>query len=380
MTELRAYLDYNATAPVRPEVIEAMRAQLGRTGNPSSVHGAGRLAHRVLESARAALADLVGAKPETVVFTSGGTEANNLALAGLAPKIGRIVISAIEHPSVSRPAEALGLPLFRVPVTSAGVIDLQRLEEILAESATTALISIMLANNETGVIQPAAEIARLARRFGAIFHCDAVQAIGKMPVDKSAIGADLLTLSGHKFGGPQGVGALILDDDMEIAARLLGGAQERYRRAGTENLPGIAGLGVAAVMARSSADVEGLRDRLEAAVREIAADAVLFGQGAPRLGNTSCIAMPGVSAETQVIALDLAGIAVSSGAACSSGKVHRSQVLEAMGAGDLAGDAIRVSLGWASQPADIERFIEAWRALYLRTSRRRDARAAGTDS
>jgi cysteine desulfurase len=365
-----AYLDYNATAPVRPAAAAAVAAALEAAGNASSVHAPGRAARRRIEDARERVAALVGAAPANVVFTSGGTEANALALTG--SDATRLLVSAVEHDSVLRNAPG-ATP---IPVDRNGVVDLAALDRLLAEPrGETCLVSLMLANNETGVIQPVAEAAAIARAHGARMHCDAVQAAGKIAVDIAVLGVDMLTLSAHKIGGPQGVGALVLRDGMTLAPLLKGGGQERGRRAGTENLPGIAGFGAAAAAALADlaagapARIAALRDGLEAALAAPAAiqGAVIHGAGAARLPNTSCIGLPGRSAETQVMALDLAGVAVSSGAACSSGKVRASHVLGAMGlsAAD-AGCAIRVSFGWASTQDDVDRFVAAWGALAAR--------------
>jgi cysteine desulfurase len=364
---MQSYLDYNASAPVRPEVALAMAAALGRTGNPSSVHRAGREARALLEHARAAVAALVGAPPHAVVFTSGGTEANNQALQS---DSGRGLVSAIEHDSVLAAApDAL-----RIPVDGNGVIDLAKLVELLA-AARPALVSVMLANNETGVIQPVREVVVCAHRHGALAHCDAVQAAGKIPLDVSKLGADFMTLSAHKLGGPSGVGALVLGPGIEPVALHQGGAQERRWRPGTENLPGIVGFGRACELAAADTGwqqrVGALRDRLEAGIAAIAPEARVLGVGAPRLANTSCVTMPGVGNQTQLIDLDLAGIAVSAGSACSSGKVGPSHVLAAMGvAADEAQSAIRISLGWASTASDVDRFLAAWGRLYQRTRAR----------
>jgi cysteine desulfurase len=353
------YLDYNATAPVRPEAADAMTAALGEVGNASSVHRFGRATRRRVEAAREAVAALVGARPSQVVFTSGGTEANNMALRGTGRP--RILVSAGEHDSVLRAVPEAE----RIPLRRDGRIDLTALATMLAGDPRPALVSVMLANNETGVVQPVAEVAMLARQFGARIHCDAVQAAGKLPVDTARLGVDLMTLSAHKLGGPQGAGALIVADEAPLQAIVHGGGQERGFRAGTENVPAIAGFGAAAQAAM--AGIDGMkrlgewRDRLEAQVRRVAPMVTIHGADAPRLANTSCIGLPGVSAETQVMALDLAGVAVSSGSACSSGKVHPSHVLAAMGvARGEAGSAIRVSLGWRTAESDIERFLDAW--------------------
>jgi cysteine desulfurase len=364
---MQSYLDYNATAPVRPEAALAMAAALGRTGNPSSVHRAGREARALLEQARESVAALVGAPAHAVVFTSGGTEANNQALQSVS---GPRLVSSIEHDSVLAAApDAL-----RIPVDGDGVIDLAKLAELLA-AARPALVSVMLANNETGVIQPMREVVACARRHGALAHCDAVQAAGKIPIDFSELGLDFMTLSAHKLGGPAGVGALVLGPGIEPVALHQGGAQERRWRPGTENLPGIVGFGSACELAAADTGwqqrVGALRDRLEAGIAAIAPQARVLGAGAPRLANTSCVAMPGVGNQTQLIELDLAGIAVSAGSACSSGKVGPSHVLAAMGvAADEAQSAIRVSLGWASTASDVDRFLAAWGRLYERTRTR----------
>ncbi len=359
------YLDYNATTPVRPEAAAAVADALELSGNASSVHGFGRLARRRIETARDQVAALAGARPGQVVFTSGGTEANNLALAGT--RRSRILVSAGEHASVLEAVPQAE----RIPLDAEGRVDLDALSVMLAADRRPALVSVMLANNETGVIQPLAEVSALAREHGALLHSDAVQAAGKIPLHMPALGADLLSLSAHKLGGPQGVGALVVADQVALSPLMRGGGQERARRAGTENLAGIAGFGAAAEAARAAlADAAGLaqlRDRLERDLRALAPDIRVFGAGAERLGNTCCFATPGLLAETQVMALDLAGIAVSAGAACSSGRVRPSHVLLAMGASaDEAGGAIRVSLGWRSENDDVDRFLEAWSALYAR--------------
>jgi len=378
VTELLTYLDYNATAPVRPEAVAAMAEALDAGGNPSSVHGAGRLARRAVENARERIAAAVNVDPAHVVFTSGGTEANNLAVAGFPGH--HLVISAIEHGSVMAPALMFDPHATIVAVDADGVLDLSALEHALAATPIPALVSVMLANNETGVIQPVAAAARIAHRFGALLHCDAVQGLGKIPVDIAALGADFVTLSAHKLGGPLGAGALVLANGAAPRPRALGGGQERGRRAGTENVPAIVGFAVAVERARADGaaipTIAALRDDLERRILAAAPGARVIGAGAPRLPNTSCLVMPGVANETQVMALDLAGIAVSAGAACSSGKVARSHVLAAMGLDDaIAGSAIRVSLGWRSNAADIDRLVAAWTELYARTRAKRAPRA-----
>lgn len=366
---MTVYLDYNATAPMRPEVIEAVTASLSLGGNPSSVHAPGRLARRAVEDAREEVAALIGAAPEDIVFTSGGTESNALALFGAGRE--RILASAIEHESVLRNAECE-----LIPVDANGVVDLTALDAML--DARPALVSVMLANNETGVIQPVAEAARIAHRYGALFHCDAVQGAGKILIDVDEIGADLMSLSAHKLGGPKGVGALYVAPHVELKPLFNGGGQERRRRSGTENLSGIAGFGAAARIAREHIseheNLARLRDTLEARIRALAPRAAVFGHNAPRLANTSLLSMPEVASETQVIAFDLDGIAVSAGSACSSGKVEPSRVLRAMGYEmGVANTAVRVSLGWASREDDVNKFIEAWGRLYA--ARKDKARA-----
>lgn len=364
------YLDHNATAPVRPAAIAAVEAALRRCGNPSSVHGAGRAARRTVEDARDAVAALVGADSVGVIFTSGGTEANFLALNGAGRT--RVLASTIEHSAVLNARDGIEL----VPVTADGVVDLARLEAMLTAGGAPALVSVMLANNETGVIQPLEDVVRLAHAHGALVHTDAVQAAGKIAVDMASLGVDMLSLSAHKIGGPQGVGAVVLAPGVSVAGIVTGGGQERGRRGGTENVPGIAGFGAAAVEALAELNgftaLASMRDGMERAVRKICPGAVVYGERAPRLPNTSFLSMPGVKAETQVMAFDLAGIAVSAGSACSSGKVAASRVLRAMGAAD-ADNAVRVSLGASSKESDVSAFLDAWASLY---TRRGDGRAA----
>ncbi len=362
------YLDWNATAPLRPEAAAAMTAALARCGNPSSVHRWGRSARRMVEEARAPVAALLGASPDGVVFVSGGTEANHLAVLGAGRE--RVLVSAVEHGSVLHAAAAAE----PIPVDPDGVVRLDALDRLLAADRRPSLVSVMFANNETGVVQPVAAVAALARKYGALFHCDAVQAAGKFRLDAGPI-ADLVTLSGHKIGGPSGIGAVVVTGGLDLMPLLRGGGQERGRRAGTENLPGIAGFAAAAAAARTGISdydrVRALRDALEAEIAAVAPEAAVLGAAAPRLPNTSAIAMPGVAAETQIIAFDLDGVMVSAGAACSSGKVGASHVLAAMGVdAGLAGSTIRISLGWGSSEADIAHFIRSWTALYRRRCRR----------
>ena len=369
----RVYLDWNATTPLRSEAREAMAAAWDLCGNPSSVHAEGRQARKLVEDARAIVAGAVGALPRNVVFTSGGTEANALALRsglrrGSSPGVERLVVSAIEHASVLAGGQFPAQAINTVGVTRSGGLDLARLREGL-EGKPPALVSVMLANNETGAVQPVAEAAEIVHAAGGLLQVDAIQAFGKIPFDMNALNADLVTLSGHKIGGPKGVGALVLAEGLLGFEPLLrGGGQELSRRAGTENVTGIIGFGAAAkaaldTMAGDAIRLEGLRTRLESGLRQTPG-ALLFSDEAPRLPNTTLFTVPGLKAETAVIGFDLAGIAVSSGSACSSGKVQPSHVLEAMGFGpEIAKGAVRLSLGWSTSDADIDRCLEAWRML-----------------
>lgn len=359
-----SYLDHNATTPVLPAVVEAMVDALRSTGNPSSVHRSGRNARRLVEAARDQLAAAVNAEAGNVIFTASGTEANNLALRGLdrAP----IIVSAIEHDSVLKAGDA---PLL-APVDRNGVVELAALRE-LVETHRPALVSVMLANNETGVLQPIVDVAKIAHDAGALVHCDAVQALGKAPVDFKALGVDMLSLSAHKIGGPQGVGALMVRDGIDVKSLLRGGGQEKRRRAGTENVAGIVGFGIAAGQAKDHLLVSGkladLRDAAQSRLKALAPGARIFGDAVTRLPNTLCIEMPGVAAETQVMALDLAGVAVSAGSACSSGKVATSPVLRAMQVEEaVASCAIRISFGRGNSMADVDRLVQAWGALLAR--------------
>jgi cysteine desulfurase len=353
-----------------------MSEALARCGNPSSVHRWGRAARRTVERGREAVAALTATSPAKIIFVSGGTEANHLALIGSGR--GRVLVSAVEHDSV-----LCAVPTAeQISVDRNGVVRLDALADLLDADDRPALVSVMLANNETGVVQPVADIGALAHARGALFHCDAVQAAGKIPLDMAAIGADLLTLSAHKLGGPAGAGALVTAETIEVMPMLRGGGQERGRRAGTENVPAIAGFAAAAATAAAEIArydrVKALRDALEREIIASASDAVIVGVGAWRLPNTAAIAMPGMAAETQVIALDLDGVMVSAGAACSSGKVGPSHVLAAMRIpAEIASSTIRVSLGWSSGEADVDRFVKSWTALYRRRrGGSREARAA----
>jgi cysteine desulfurase len=369
----RVYLDWNATTPLRREAREAMAAAWDLSGNPSSVHAEGRWARRLVEEARGRVADAVGASPRDVIFTSGGTEANALALTpglrrGAGAPVTRLLVSAIEHASVLAAGRFAAEATGTIGVTRSGLVDLERLRAALVDGPP-ALVSIMLANNETGALQPVRQAADIVHAAGSLLHVDAIQAFGKISLDIKAMGADLVTLSGHKIGGPKGVGALVLAEGVVGFEPLLrGGGQELGRRAGTENVSGIAGFGsaVAASMdalVKDAVRLEALRNRLESGLRKTPG-AIVFSDGVPRLPNTTLFTVPGLKAETAVIGFDLAGVAVSSGSACSSGKVQPSHVLEAMGfGGELAKGAVRLSLGWSTSEADIDRCLEAWRKL-----------------
>jgi len=355
------YLDANATQPLRAEAKAAMLAALDMTGNPSSVHRAGRAVRRILEEARETLAARFGGSAASVIFTSGGTEANAMAIHALSSNR-RLIISAIEHDAVRAAAGDAIL----LPVGAEGAANLDALAGLLND-AVPSLVCLMLANNETGVVQPVAHAAELCRRHGALLHVDAVQAAGRMPVSLSALGAHSLAISSHKVGGLPGIGALLLAEDAPFATPLIGGGgQERGRRGGTPSAALAAAFAAAAVAAASDdlGELGRLRDAAEAAA--VACGAVVCGASQPRLPNTTCIALPGIRADAQVIALDLEHVAVSAGAACSSGKVATSQVLLAMDLGALAGSAIRVSLPWNATPADVDAFA----AAYARTSAR----------
>jgi len=370
MTAIRSYFDYNATVPTKPQVIEAVAGALSLGGNPSSVHGSGRMARRLVEDARRNVATLVNAKPQEIVFTSGGTEANNFAITGLEPK--HILVCSTEHDSVLAAIGSTDAECALLPVDENGLVDLVELKNLLRGKDRPVLVSIQHSNNQTGVIQPIAEAAAITHEAGAYFHCDAVQSAGRLDVYFEELDVDLMTLSAHKIGGPQGVGALVVRDGLDLTPLLWGGGQEQRRRAGTENLAGIVGFGKAAVLAHEDrADmtrVSGLRDEIERRLTALLPSITVFGRDVDRLANTSCLAMPGVDSETQVMALDLAGVEVSAGAACSAGKVTRSHVLEAM-AVDLETSrcAIRISLGWKNTPDDVERLVEAWSSLYVRS-------------
>ena len=387
----RIYLDHNATTPLAPPVADAMTHALRNVfGNPSSVHAYGQEAKTALDEARSAVARLIGAEPTEIVFTSGGSESNNLAIRGVSEAAAagrrRLVAAAIEHEAVLRTLKALdggSRTTALVRVDEGGVVTAERLAETLTDD--TALVSVMHANNEIGTIQPVAELAALARERGALVHTDAVQSVGKIDVDVRGLGVDLLSLSGHKFNGPKGAGALWIRRGTRLHAQMTGGRQERNRRAGTENLPAIVGLGAAArrlleTDGKGRDDVTGLRDRLEAGILAEVSGAAVNGGGSPRVGNTSNISFHGVEAESLLIALDLEGIAVSTGSACSSGTLEPSHVLRAMGfSAHRAQSSIRFSLGLGNTRADVDRVVEVLPGIVdrLRALAGRGAAAAG---
>lgn len=361
----RVYLDYNATTPMRADTLALVTRVMSEVGNASSVHAHGRAARKHVEDAREQVAALVGVRPQQVIFNSGATEANNTALHMLDGK--RVLTSAIEHPSVMNSAPEAE----RIPVTPDGLIDMDAYRALLDNGPAPAMVSIMMVNSETGGIQPIREIAALAKKKGALVHTDAVQAAGRIPLNFQELGVDYMSLSAHKLGGPQGVGALIYREGLPPPKFMRGGSQEMYQRAGTVNVAGIAGFGHAATAALKELPdygrITALRDRLETAVRAATNKAIIFGANAPRVGNTSDIGLPGIPAETQLMNLDLEGISVSSGSACSSGAFKASHVLMAMGASeDHARSALRISMGWATTPGDIDRFIAAWTKMLSR--------------
>jgi len=369
-----AYLDYNATAPAKPEVIVEVSRIMTDGGNPSSVHSVGRRAKSILEKARTDIALMLNARPQMVIFTSGGTEANNIALKSL--DLDNIIISATEHDSILQIAENLSLNVESsnveiCPVDENGLVREEALDKILSGKKGKTLVSIMLANNETGVIQDIKTLSTLVHEKGALMHTDAIQAFGKIPLDFKALGVDMMSLSAHKIGGPQGVGALIAHESLKITPLIAGGGQEVGRRSGTENLAGIAGFAKAVELVPQSLqkmDFLGQeRDRMEGEISQFSNEVIFFGKNSPRLPNTSLILMPEILSETQVMAFDLENICISSGSACSSGKVKPSHVIAAMGGSERAArSTIRFSLGWNSSSEDVDRFVAAWIKLYSR--------------
>ncbi|MCB1593209.1 MAG: cysteine desulfurase [Alphaproteobacteria bacterium] len=375
----RIYLDYNASAPLRPVARRAMLEVLDReraTLNASSVHYFGREGRKILEEARGKVASLVGVPAAQVVFASGATEANNTVIQHFSRHypLKRILISAIEHPSVLKVESNHEL----IPVTGEGLVDLDALENLLSEDGGAVLVSVMAVNNETGAIQNLAGVSALARKYGAFVHSDAVQAAGRIPLNISEMGVDFLTLSSHKIGGPPGAGALVMGLCGETPTLIFGGGQERGARAGTENLPAIAGFGAAAQESLERMNhyqaLGSWRDRLEQDILKATPDAVIHAKDVARVANTSLFSLPGVSSETLLMALDLEGVAISNGAACSSGRVEPSHVLTAMGASrEIASSALRISLGWATKESDLTAFINAWTKVCARLNRNHSA-------
>lgn len=365
----RIYLDHNATSPLHPEVRAAMDVLYGQPLNPSSIHAEGRRARAIIEDARGLIAGALNCFPGEIIFTGSATESNNLAIRGFRPE--RVLVSTVEHPSVLNASEALE----HIPVNAQGVVRLDALEELLKSDETPALISVMLANNETGVIQPIEQIVALARQYNALVHTDAVQGLGRIPLDFSHLGVDLMTISSHKAGGPTGAAVLIVRDGLTFEPLLRGGGQESNRRAGTENVAAIAGLAKAVELAPDMIRrLNALEPKLwELEVELEALGAHIVGKAVERLPNTSCILMPEVAGSTQLMNFDLAGLAVSSGSACTSGKVGKSHVLQAMGvAEELGRTAVRVSAGWNTGPEDLIRFGEEWKKLHARLGKTKE--------
>jgi len=358
------YLDHNATAPMRPEIRDLVIEIMQNVGNGSSVHAYGRNARKHIETARGQVADLCAVSPDQVTFTSGATESINTVLCGYTDK--RVLVSSIEHPAVLQSAPHA----VHIPVTSDGIIDLNALEKEL-KASPTALICLMLVNSETGVIQPVEQAAKLAHEHDALLMVDAVQGAGRIDISLPKLGADYMAISAHKMAGPQGVGALITKSGLETPRLMRGGGQEKNCRAGTHNTAGIAGMGLAAEIAKTQmvhyVEITKLRDDMEAQIRQITNKVTIYGDNAPRVGNTSNIGLAGMPAQTQMMALDLDGIAVSSGSACSSGSFKPSHVLTAMGASEAdAKSALRISMGWNTTKADIDAFLQSYKKIINR--------------
>jgi cysteine desulfurase len=369
------YLDDNAASPLRPEAREAMMAALGVTGNPASIHGFGRQARRLLEEARETLATCVHTRPETIIFTSNGTEANALALGGLASRVSQICVSAVEHDGVT-----LGAPkVLPLAVDSTGRVDFEQAEKVLSPLSSPFLCSVIWAHNETGVLNDIPVLAALVKRKGGWFHTDGCQMLGRLPLDFDASGVDMLSLSAHKMGGPGGVGALVVRRGIPLEPIMRGGGQERGMRSGTPSLSLIRGFAAAAQAAVKAMDAAAEKHRkwqekLEQTLLGAGPEVRVIGKGAPRLPQTTCVTMPGVTSEVQLMGFDVAGLALSAGAACASGKVSASPRLKAMGLGDaMVCTALRVSWGWQTQESDLETFAEAWRSMYDRLANPRKA-------
>lgn len=363
---MSVYLDYNATAPIKSKIRDIIIEVMTNEGNASSVHGYGRRARKYIEDARNQVADLCSVKSNQIIFTSGATESINTVLNSYRDK--RVLVSAIEHPAVLSCAPHAEI----IPVTSDGVIDIDAYKKLLGEGEPPELVCVMLVNSEIGVIQPVEEISRLAHDHGALFLCDAVQGAGRIDISMDNLGADYMVLSAHKMAGPQGVGALITKESLDTPKFMLGGGQEKNSRAGTYNTAGIAGMGLAAKLAKEEfADYQKigmLRDELENKIRQLSNNITIYGENSPRVVNTCNVGLKNVPAQTQMMALDLDGVAVSSGSACSSGSFKPSHVLTAMGVGEEdAKSALRISLGWATTSADINAFLESYKNIIERT-------------
>jgi len=363
------YLDYNATAPIRPEVIELIVEVMEEGGNPSSVHSIGRKAKSRMEQARSTIASAVNCRPQMIIFTSGGTEANNMAV--LTCERTRLITSNTEHDSIRSASSRFAGEVRQLPVDQDGLINPDELKVLLEEDGKNTVISILYANNETGVIQDVKSIAAIAHEAGALLHIDAIQALAKVPIDFFDMGVDMMSLSSHKTGGPQGVGALISNEKLPVKSFVMGGGQEVGRRGGTENIAGIAGFARAVSMIPQSLEkmkqLESWRDEIEKKLLKYAPAARFLGENAKRLPNVTNIYMPNVTSETQVINFDLEKICISSGSACSSGKVKSSHVIAAMSDDEtIATSTIRVSLGWGSERSDVDAFIKSWKKQYDR--------------
>lgn len=362
------YLDYNATAPLRPSVVAAMQEVMGLPLNASSAHKQGRFAKKIVEDTRRRLAEFLNCWPQEVIWCGSASEANNAVLRCFPAQ--SVLVSAIEHSAIINASSDLE----HIPVTPDGVVDLAWLEHRLAEPNKPALISVMFANNETGVLQPITEVVKLARAHGILVHCDAVQAVGKLPLDFTTLGLDYMTISFHKNGGPVGIAALIVRNGAPFQPFIRGGGQEFNRRAGTENVLAIAGVG--ALLESWSFDelirVRGLVEAMEGEILKattVSGGTFIVGRSSPRIGNTTCIIMPGISQEVQLMRMDLAGVCVSAGSACTSGKIELSHVLGAMNVSDsLASSALRISAGWNTQAGDCEAFVKAYLAMFTELS------------